>query len=232
MLEDIRVLCMERLQKMREKHEKWNDGIYPNIEKKLEKLKALHRKTTHNQRAYLSKPKWSASGGKWSATLAGGKGSAFIRGGTCSRRDGTGFGRGETCSRRCGKGFVTGSVSATGVLWCEDMGYVRKKGSGVRTMGGGSSRKQRSNLRMYLGAIRPIGFRISWDPVEGKTMLWFQNSMGLLKHAWPPRIAPEDCRIHARFESQSQLRHEEPSHEDEEPSHEDKEPRHEAEEQV
>ncbi|GKA34335.1 hypothetical protein Tco_0720764 [Tanacetum coccineum] len=36
MLEDIGVLCMERLQKMREKHEKWNDGIYPNIRKKLE----------------------------------------------------------------------------------------------------------------------------------------------------------------------------------------------------
>ncbi|GKA61982.1 hypothetical protein Tco_0761501 [Tanacetum coccineum] len=43
MLEDIGVLCMERLQKMREKHEKWNDGICPNIRKKLEKYKDLHR---------------------------------------------------------------------------------------------------------------------------------------------------------------------------------------------
>ncbi|GKE99945.1 hypothetical protein Tco_0023296, partial [Tanacetum coccineum] len=43
MLKDIRVLCMERLQKMREKHAKWNDGIYPNIRKKLEKYKDLHR---------------------------------------------------------------------------------------------------------------------------------------------------------------------------------------------
>ncbi|GJW15616.1 transposase, MuDR, plant [Tanacetum coccineum] len=43
MLEDIRVLCMERLQKMREKHEKYNDGICPNIRKKLEKYMDLHR---------------------------------------------------------------------------------------------------------------------------------------------------------------------------------------------
>nr|GEW27591.1 hypothetical protein [Tanacetum cinerariifolium] len=43
MLEDIRVLCIERLQKMREKHEKWNDGICSNIRTKLEKLKDIHR---------------------------------------------------------------------------------------------------------------------------------------------------------------------------------------------
>ncbi|GKF74788.1 multidrug resistance-associated protein 5, partial [Tanacetum coccineum] len=39
MLEDIRLLCMDRSQRMREKHEKWNDGICPNIKKKLEKCK-------------------------------------------------------------------------------------------------------------------------------------------------------------------------------------------------
>ncbi|GKB72324.1 hypothetical protein Tco_0933736, partial [Tanacetum coccineum] len=43
MLEDIKVLCMERLQKMSEKHAKWTDGICPNIRKKLEKYKDLHR---------------------------------------------------------------------------------------------------------------------------------------------------------------------------------------------
>ncbi|GJY94916.1 transposase, MuDR, plant [Tanacetum coccineum] len=37
MLDDIRVLCMEGLQKMREKHAKWTDDICPNIRKKLEK---------------------------------------------------------------------------------------------------------------------------------------------------------------------------------------------------
>ncbi|GJS94482.1 multidrug resistance-associated protein 5 [Tanacetum coccineum] len=43
MLEDIRLLCMDRSQRMREKHEKWNDGICPNIKKKLEKCKDDHR---------------------------------------------------------------------------------------------------------------------------------------------------------------------------------------------
>ena len=43
MLEDIRVFCMERMQKMREKHEKWTDTYCPNIKKKLEVLKDLHR---------------------------------------------------------------------------------------------------------------------------------------------------------------------------------------------
>nr|GEX38110.1 transposase, MuDR, plant [Tanacetum cinerariifolium] len=42
MLEDIRALCMERLQKIKEKHAKWNDGICPNIRKELEKYKDLH----------------------------------------------------------------------------------------------------------------------------------------------------------------------------------------------
>ncbi|GJW75232.1 hypothetical protein Tco_0134602 [Tanacetum coccineum] len=42
MLEDIRLLCMDRSQRMREKHEKWNDGICPNIKKKLEKCKDDH----------------------------------------------------------------------------------------------------------------------------------------------------------------------------------------------
>ncbi|GKE09280.1 hypothetical protein Tco_1412831 [Tanacetum coccineum] len=43
MLEDIRIFCMEILQKTREKHENWNAGICPNIRKKLEKYKDLHR---------------------------------------------------------------------------------------------------------------------------------------------------------------------------------------------
>ncbi|GJW95120.1 hypothetical protein Tco_0174792 [Tanacetum coccineum] len=43
MLEDIRLMTMERMQKMREKHEKWNDGICPNIRKKFEIIKDLHR---------------------------------------------------------------------------------------------------------------------------------------------------------------------------------------------
>ncbi|GJY47309.1 multidrug resistance-associated protein 5 [Tanacetum coccineum] len=43
MLEDIRVLLMERMQRMREKPVKWNDVLYPNIRKKFELLNDLHR---------------------------------------------------------------------------------------------------------------------------------------------------------------------------------------------
>ncbi|GJW73224.1 zf-CCHC domain-containing protein [Tanacetum coccineum] len=43
MLEDIRVSLMERMQRMREKHVKWNDVLCPNIIKKFEILKDLHR---------------------------------------------------------------------------------------------------------------------------------------------------------------------------------------------
>ncbi|GKE02803.1 transposase, MuDR, plant [Tanacetum coccineum] len=43
MLKDIRVLCIEILQRMGEKHAKWTDGICPNIRKKLKKYKDLHR---------------------------------------------------------------------------------------------------------------------------------------------------------------------------------------------
>lgn len=43
MLEDIRVGLMERMQKMREKHDNWTDELCPNIRKKLEIIKDQHR---------------------------------------------------------------------------------------------------------------------------------------------------------------------------------------------
>nr|GFA41164.1 hypothetical protein [Tanacetum cinerariifolium] len=42
MIEDIKVLCIERIRKMRVEHEKWNDGICSDIRTKLEKLKDIH----------------------------------------------------------------------------------------------------------------------------------------------------------------------------------------------
>ncbi|GKD71753.1 uncharacterized protein Tco_1325843, partial [Tanacetum coccineum] len=42
MLEGIRLMIMKRMRKMREKHVKRNDGIYPNIKKKFEIIKDLH----------------------------------------------------------------------------------------------------------------------------------------------------------------------------------------------
>ncbi|GJR99820.1 transposase, MuDR, plant [Tanacetum coccineum] len=68
-------------------------------------------------------------------------------------------------------------------------------------------RGDRSKSRMYPFGIRPIGFAVSWDPIDGQTTLG--NSMGLPRHAWPEGITPQDCIIHAatQFEialSQSQ----------------------------
>ncbi|GJT89106.1 phospholipase-like protein [Tanacetum coccineum] len=52
-----------------------------------------------------------------------------------------------------------------------------------------------SRASMYPGRIKPIGFGVSWDPVDGEAMLG--NVMGIPAPAWPLRITPEDCRIHA-----------------------------------
>ncbi|GKG43059.1 hypothetical protein Tco_0479743, partial [Tanacetum coccineum] len=48
---------------------------------------------------------------------------------------------------------------------------------------------------MYPFGIRPIGFAVSWDLIDGQTTLG--NSMGLPRHAWPEGITPQDCIIHA-----------------------------------
>ncbi|GJZ47602.1 multidrug resistance-associated protein 5 [Tanacetum coccineum] len=43
MLEDIRSCMMERMQTMRKTHAKWHDSVCPNIRKKFERIKDLHR---------------------------------------------------------------------------------------------------------------------------------------------------------------------------------------------
>ncbi|GJU69631.1 hypothetical protein Tco_1255890 [Tanacetum coccineum] len=64
-------------------------------------------------------------------------------------------------------------------------------------------REDGSMSRMYPGDIRQIGFGVSYDPIDGETMLG--NSMGLPKHAWIVGITPEDCIIHAQSQSQSEI---------------------------
>ncbi|GJU35487.1 multidrug resistance-associated protein 5 [Tanacetum coccineum] len=64
-------------------------------------------------------------------------------------------------------------------------------GKVVRTKGRGDG----SRSRMYPNGIRPIGYGVSWDPVDGETMLG--DSMGIPRPAWPEGITPEDVRIHA-----------------------------------
>nr|GEU55805.1 tetratricopeptide-like helical domain, DYW domain protein [Tanacetum cinerariifolium] len=65
-------------------------------------------------------------------------------------------------------------------------------GKVVRSRGRGDVSKS----KMYHDGIRPIRYGVSWDPVDGETMLG--NSMGLPRAAWPARITPEDVIIHAQ----------------------------------
>ncbi|GJV57934.1 hypothetical protein Tco_1458939 [Tanacetum coccineum] len=62
-----------------------------------------------------------------------------------------------------------------------------------------------SKSRMYPFGIRPIGFGMPWDPIDGQTMLG--SSMGLPRHAWPEGITPQDCIIYAATQSEIALSH-------------------------
>ncbi|GKF59579.1 hypothetical protein Tco_0176365 [Tanacetum coccineum] len=62
-----------------------------------------------------------------------------------------------------------------------------------------------SKSRMHPFGIRPIGFGMSWDPIDGQTMLGMHNSMGLPRHAWPEGITPQDCIIHDATQSEIAL---------------------------
>lgn len=64
-------------------------------------------------------------------------------------------------------------------------------GKVVRMRGKGDG----SKAHMYPGGIKPIGFGLSWDPVDGEPMLG--NTMGMPAPAWPIGITPEDVRVHA-----------------------------------
>ncbi|GJZ40167.1 hypothetical protein Tco_0586730 [Tanacetum coccineum] len=55
----------------------------------------------------------------------------------------------------------------------------RRRGDGSRSM-------------MYPDGIRPIGYGVSWDPIDEEAMLGLHNSMSLPKAAWLARITPED----------------------------------------
>ncbi|GKB34323.1 hypothetical protein Tco_0879265 [Tanacetum coccineum] len=99
---------------------------------------------------------------------------------------------------------------------------VRTTGSGIRIRGdvymGGS--QPRNSPTMAL--TRPIGYGVSWDPVDGETMLGLRDSMGIPRPAWPEGIIPEDVMIHVESQavipltasqplaSQKELKDEEP----------------------
>ncbi|GJZ31704.1 hypothetical protein Tco_0576751 [Tanacetum coccineum] len=74
------------------------------------------------------------------------------------------------------------------------------KSRGLRTFNGkvvtSGGRGDRSKSKLYPGGIRSIGYGVSWDLIDGETMLGLPNSMGLPRAAWPAGITPEDVRIH------------------------------------
>nr|GFA12163.1 tetratricopeptide-like helical domain, DYW domain protein [Tanacetum cinerariifolium] len=66
----------------------------------------------------------------------------------------------------------------------------------VRIRGAVRMRRKEDGSRayMYPGGKKPIGFGISWDPVDGEAML----GVSIPTLASPIGITPEDCRIHAQ----------------------------------
>ncbi|GJW46799.1 multidrug resistance-associated protein 5 [Tanacetum coccineum] len=76
--------------------------------------------------------------------------------------------------------------------------------NGLRTVNGkvvsSRGRGDGSKSRMYPHGIRPIGFGVSWDPIDGQTMLG--DSMGIPRPAWPEGITPQDCIIEAATQSE------------------------------
>ncbi|GJR31244.1 transposase, MuDR, plant [Tanacetum coccineum] len=166
----------------------------------------------------------SASGGIVSAR----GGNASIRGGKVSVRGGKVSARGGKVSARGEKVSATPSTPDSASIVVSSKGvamqtlrpgvFIRspeKVGSsyadtgsssmnGLRTVNGkvvsSRGRGDGSKSRMYPHGIRPIGFGVSWDPIDGQTMLG--DSMGIPRPAWPEGITPQDCIIEAATQSE------------------------------
>nr|GEU64889.1 hypothetical protein [Tanacetum cinerariifolium] len=89
-------------------------------------------------------------------------------------------------------------VSISGGVGMRGAG-VRMTTNGVRIRGGAyirvrcRARGDGSRSRMYLDGIRPIGYDVSWDPIDGETILG--NNMGLPRLTWLARITQKDVKI-------------------------------------
>ncbi|GKA65807.1 hypothetical protein Tco_0765514 [Tanacetum coccineum] len=95
----------------------------------------------------------------------------------------------ESGVRLRGGSYIKGN-SPTKFSTNESSGLRTMNGNVVRSMGRGDG----SRSRIYPDGIRPIGYGVSWDSINGETMLG--DSIGLPRPAWPVGIAPEDVRIH------------------------------------
>ncbi|GJW26445.1 hypothetical protein Tco_0040256 [Tanacetum coccineum] len=149
MLEDIRVSLMERMQRMREKHVKWNDVGSASGSTPTKEMSASFRTPTRD-------------------------GSASYRTPT---RDGSARVRTPT------------SVSHVGDSVCGGFVFKTINGKTVRSRGRGDGSKSSA----YPHGIRPIGFGVSWDPIDGEPMLGVhQNVQGIPVPAWPYEAEPEE----------------------------------------
>ncbi|GJW35290.1 transposase, MuDR, plant [Tanacetum coccineum] len=155
-------------------------------------------------------------------------GNASIRGGKVSVRGGKVSARGGKVSARGGKVSATPSTPDSASIVVSSRGVAmqrlrpgvfirspKKVGSsyadtgsssmnGLRTVNGkvvsSRGRGDGSKSRMYPHGIRPIGFGVSWDLIDGQTM--FGDSMGIPRPAWPEGITPQDCIIEAATQSE------------------------------
>ncbi|GJU58728.1 hypothetical protein Tco_1236494 [Tanacetum coccineum] len=132
----------------------------------------------------------------------------YVRGGT---RSGKGGKTPSVSSRGCKKAVRGGTEVSTPSS--PTVGFkmsttfassgVKVTGSGVRLGMVNKGRGDGSKSRMYPDGIRPVGYGVSWDPIDEETMLGLQDSIGLSRPAWLAGIIPEDVRIHAE-QSQAQ----------------------------
>ncbi|GJR52352.1 hypothetical protein Tco_1402873 [Tanacetum coccineum] len=150
----------------------------------------------------------SARGGKVLQEVTARGGNVFARGEkVCAR--------GGNVSARGGKVSATPSISPCRPPPGFEMSIPDTASSAVRSTGGAiklregvvssKGRGDGSKSRMYPNGIRPIGFGVSWDPIDG--------------------ITPQDCIIHAATQSEIALSHSQlVESQEEEPRQE--EPRH------
>ncbi|GJU03902.1 (R)-mandelonitrile lyase-like protein [Tanacetum coccineum] len=135
MLEGIRLMIMERMRKMREKHVKGDHGIYPNIKKKFEIIKDFHMNWKvvpsgeskfegYNLRSFPTKAVGEGYASGQTKSVSGGKtarGGSSVRGGKTARG-------GNASGSASGRGIKTrggASSSASGSA----QGYASREGS-------------------------------------------------------------------------------------------------------
>nr|GEW77391.1 hypothetical protein CTI12_AA006670 [Tanacetum cinerariifolium] len=117
--------------------------------------------------------------------------------------------RGGSTSAKSGKTTQVSSPSSPSVGFEMSVNHdsgIRIKG-GVYIGGGSQSgnspaRPETRSATNEAERTGPIGYGVSWDPINGVTMLG--DSMGILRPTWLEGITPQDGRIHVA-ESQDQV---------------------------